>query len=151
MSIYHELYTVIIAALPVLELRGALPLAVFVWEVDPVRAYFLSVFGNFLPVIPLLFFWRHCAQWFSERSPLFRRAWEDKLAKTRVQHEHRFQNLKSLALFTLVAIPLPFTGAWTGTIAAFVFGISFPRAAFTIGLGIMVAGLLVFGGLGLFL
>ena len=151
MSLYHELYTVIVAALPVVELRGALPLAIFVWEVAPFKAYVLSVIGNFLPVIPLLFFWRHCAQWLSHRSPLFQRLWEDKLAKTRVRHAHRFENLKSLALFTLVAVPLPFTGAWTGTVAAFVFGVSFPRAAFTIGVGIIVAGLLVLGGLGLFL
>jgi len=54
--ISKEVLTVVIAALPVAELRGAIPLAIFAWGITPFNAYVLGVVGNFLPVVPLLFF-----------------------------------------------------------------------------------------------
>ena len=48
--------TMIIAALPISELRGAIPVAMGVYGMDPFPAYFFSVIGNMLPVVPILLF-----------------------------------------------------------------------------------------------
>ncbi|PIY78741.1 MAG: ligand-binding protein SH3, partial [Parcubacteria group bacterium CG_4_10_14_0_8_um_filter_35_7] len=63
--------------------------------------------------------------------------------RTRSRHSRKFKKWKSLALIVLVAIPLPMTGAWTGSIAAFIFGISYFKALGLIFLGVVIAGLIV--------
>jgi uncharacterized membrane protein len=146
MDKYSELATIFIAMMPVVELRMALPTAIFIWGMPPMQAYLFSVIGNFIPVIPLIIFWRYCTEWISNRVPAFKFFWERKLLKTRTKYEKKFENTKFIALFLLVAIPLPFTGAWTGTVASHIFGISLWRSALAIGLGIIVSGLLVLGG-----
>jgi len=55
-SVPHSVATVFIAALPIAELRGAIPVAIGVYGMDPLKAYMLAVIGNMLPVIPLLLF-----------------------------------------------------------------------------------------------
>ncbi|MAF79692.1 ligand-binding protein SH3 [bacterium] len=149
MTIYWIL-TVLIAALPVAELRGAIPLAVFVWNISPLTAFFLAVIGNFLIVIPLLWFWHFAVHRLAKRYHFVHRCKEWMFDRTHRRHGGKFELLKEFALFFLVAIPLPFTGAWTGTVAAYLFGVPFWRAVLWIGLGIIFAGILVGVGVGLF-
>ncbi|HDH31646.1 MAG TPA: ligand-binding protein SH3, partial [Candidatus Wolfebacteria bacterium] len=61
----------------------------------------------------------------------------------RKRHNHHFEIWKGLALILFVAIPLPFTGAWSGTVAAFIFGIPIWKAILMIGTGILISGLIV--------
>ena len=138
-----ELLTILTAALPVSELRGAIPAAVFVWQLPIWKAYLLAIFGNFLPVIPLLLFWRYLSEWLSRRSYWFNRFFAWLFERTQRNHSHRFEVLEELALLIFVAVPLPFTGAWAGTAAAFVFNLSFWKSVLMIGLGIIISGLLV--------
>ena len=147
----NDFFTVIVAAMPVLELRGALPLALLGFKMEPLRAYFLSVFGNFLPVIPLLLFWHHIIHRLAARFYFVRRCKEWWFLRIESKHKKSFEILKEVALFVFVAIPLPLTGAWSGTVAAYVFGIPFWRAVIVIGLGIAAAGLVVLTASGLFL
>lgn len=143
MNMEKEILTILIAASPISELRGAIPIAVFLWNFSVGKAYLLSVFGNFLPVIPLLFFWKYLAEWLSHRIYFLNRFFTWLFEMTRRRHNHHFEIWRELALIVFVAIPLPFTGAWSGTIAAFVFGIPFRRAILDIGLGILISGLIV--------
>ncbi len=138
-----ELLTILIAASPISELRGAIPTAIFLWHFSALKAYFLSVFGNFLPVIPLLFFLKYLTGWLSHRVYFFNRFFNWLFERTRKRHNHHFEVWKELALVIFVAIPLPFTGAWSGALVAFVFGISLRRAALDIGLGILISGLII--------
>ena len=146
----EKILTVIVAALPVAELRGAIPLAIFRWGISPFEAYILAVVGNFLPVIPLLWFWEHAAHRVMAWHPFFHRTFHWVFERTHRKHGKKFEVAKELALFVFVAIPLPLTGAWTGTVVAYLFGIPFWKAALSIGLGIVVAGILVGVGVGLF-
>jgi uncharacterized membrane protein len=139
-----EILTLLIAASPFLEIRAAIPVAVILWEFSPLKAYFLGVLGNFLPVIPLLLFWKFAAEQLSRRFYLANRFLAWLFERTRRRYSDHFEFWQDIALFIFVAIPLPFTGAWSGSIFAFVFGNSFWRAVAMIGLGIMVAGLAVF-------
>lgn len=143
--------TILVAALPVGELRAAIPLAIFRWGIAPLPAYLLSVFGNFLPVIPLLWFWEHAAHRLMAWHPFFHRAFHWIFDRTHRKHGKKFATASAFALCVFVAIPLPMTGAWSGTVASYLFGIPFWKAVCAIAGGIFVSGILVFSGIGLFL
>ncbi|MEK7479329.1 MAG: small multi-drug export protein [Patescibacteria group bacterium] len=147
----HAFLTILIAALPIGELRAAIPLAIFRWGISPFYAYTFSVIGNFLPVIPLLWFWEHAAHRIMALHPFFHRALHWVFERTQRKHGKKFETASVFALFVFVAIPLPLTGAWTGTVAAYLFGISFWKSVLAIGAGILVSGLLVLASVGLFL
>lgn len=138
-----EILTILIAASPVLELRGAIPVAIFAFGISPFEAYVLGVVGSFLPVIPLLFFWNILYEKLVHRLYFLNRFFAWLFERTRAMHGKHFGVWKELALLFFVAIPLPFTGAWSGTVAAFVFGVPPRRAAFMITFGIIISGLVV--------
>ncbi|RJQ53213.1 MAG: ligand-binding protein SH3 [Actinobacteria bacterium] len=137
------LVTLLVAMTPVGELRAALPLALTHYKLSLPVAFSVSVVGNMIPVIVLVYLLDPLQRWLSDHSPLFRRLFEWLFARTRRKHSRRFEALGSLALVTFVAIPLPMTGAWSGVLAAFVFGVR-PRAAIPlIGAGVIAAGVIV--------
>lgn len=139
-SVPPSISTIILGSLPVGELRGAIPIAIGAYGMNPMEAYLLAVAGNMLPVIPLLLFLdpvssylRKFRSWDRFFSWLFNR--------TRRTHTDRFERYGTWALTMFVAIPLPVTGAWTGCAAAFVFGINFRHALAAIFAGILISGL----------
>ncbi|MDD2438722.1 MAG: small multi-drug export protein [Methanosarcinaceae archaeon] len=136
------LATLIMGALPISELRGAIPVAIGIYGMDPVLAYALSVLGNLLPVLPLLLFLGPVSDWL-RRFRIFELFFTWLFARTRRKHSERFEKYGSLALTLFVAVPLPVTGAWTGCAAAFVFGIKFKYAFPAIFAGVLIAGLIV--------
>lgn len=146
----NDFLIVLTSALPVAELRGAIPLAVFVFKMELWRAYVFGVIGNLLPVIPLLIFWHFLADKFAAKFHIVHRCREWWFGKVRKNHADKFGALKEIALFVFVAIPLPFTGAWSGTVAAYVFGIPFWKSVIAIGAGVLVSGLIVVFSVGFF-
>lgn len=143
-SVPHPVATVLIATLPIAELRGAIPISIGVYGMDPWTAYILAVIGNMLPVVPLLLFLESVSNY------LRRWAFWDVFFRwlfTRTYHRHnsRFEKYGTIALCMFVAIPLPVTGAWTGCAAAFVLGIQFRHAFVAILAGVMLAGIIVTG------
>ncbi len=141
-SFPHWIATVMIGATPVFELRGAIPIALGIYGMDPAAAYFFAVLGNMLPVIPLLLFLEPVSR-FLRRYRIFDIFFTWLFGRTRRNHSERFERYGTLALVLFVAIPLPVTGAWTGCAAAFVFGIRFIHAFSAILLGVLIAGLIV--------
>jgi uncharacterized membrane protein len=131
----------LIAALPISELRGAIPLALTVYKMPIIQAYFCAVLGNILPVVFLLLYLRPFF--------IFLRRWHyfelffSWLFKRTRRHEEQYEKFGALFLLFFVAVPLPVTGAWTGSVAAFVFGIRFKYAFPSILGGIIIAGLIV--------
>ncbi len=138
-----ELFTLFIAASPLLELRGAIPVGIFGFSFAPLKAYVLGIIGSFLPVLPLLFFWNFLYEKAVHRFYFLNRFFAWLFERTRAKHQERFEFWKDLGLLIFVAVPLPFTGAWSGTVAAFVFGIPIKTAALMIALGNMISGLIV--------
>ncbi len=151
-SIPHPVATALMAAMPVGELRVAIPVAIGVYGMDPLTAYIVAVIGNMLPVIPLLLFLESVSNYL--RRWVFWDVFFNWLF-TRTYHRHngKFERYGTIALLFFVAIPLPVTGAWTGCAAAFVFGIQFRHAFLAILGGVMLAGIIVtsivLGGLGI--
>lgn len=140
-NIPHELIVVIVSALPIAELRLALPLAINLFDMPWHKAFCLAIIGNLLPVPILLLFLdsltrvicrieagRKLVNWVFERT------------RRRKKTIERYEKI-GLTLF--VAIPLPVTGAWTGSIAAFLLGLRFRYAFLSILTGIIIAGAIV--------
>ncbi len=136
------LVVLLAAALPVSELRGAIPLAIGVYGYDPWQAYLLAVLGNLLPVVPLLLFLGPVSDWL-RRFTFWDKFFTWLFSRTRRKYirEHESFSLTALALF--VAVPLPVTGAWTGCAIAFLVGFRFWPAFAAISIGVLLAGVIV--------
>lgn len=139
----QELAIFLISMLPIVELRGAIPLAVGGYHMSYGIAYLLSVAGNMVPAILLVYGLRSFVAFVRERSLIGKRFfdWLYKRTYNKLLKKHDVYGAFALALF--VAVPLPVTGAWTASIAATVFNIR-PRVALLyIFLGVLVAGIIV--------
>jgi uncharacterized membrane protein len=140
-GIAKELIVVIIAILPIIELRGALPVAINVFNMPWYWAYCLAVIGNMLPVPILLLFFEALARIVS-KVEIGRRLVNWVLERTR-RHGKFIQRYERIGLMLFVAIPLPFTGAWTGSIAAFLMGMKFRYSFLSILCGVLISGAIV--------
>lgn len=149
-SIPPELATVIIANLPFIELRGAIPFALY-YGISPISAYTLAVIGNLIPIIFILAWLKPISSFLMKRSLFFNRFFNWLFIRTRAKHNKKIKQWGPLALIILVAIPLPMTGGWTGALVAFLFGFSFKKAFALITLGVLTAGIIVLlASLGIF-
>lgn len=132
----------LLSALPISELRGGLPLALAL-GFSPPAAYALAVAGNLLPVpLLLLGLGRIVALLEAVPGPLGRGVGryvrlQEGRGRTRVARWGAW------ALLLVVAIPLPMTGAWTGSLIAVLLGIPARRALLPIALGVLLAGVVV--------
>ena len=143
-----ELKIFLIAMTPFGELRAAIPIALEIYKLPILSAYFWSVLGNLVPVILILKGLKITSEKLSRRIYFFNRFFAWLFERTRNNHAQKVEKWKELALLLLVAIPLPFTGAWTGSLVAFVFGFPFKKAFPLIVIGVMSAGVIVtFGAL----
>lgn len=128
------------AMMPVVELRGAIPLGISL-GMSPVEACAVAVLGNLVPVVPVMLFLRYTAGWL-RRFPSVRQATDWFFARTRAR-SRVVQKYGPIGLALFVAVPLPSTGAWTAAIAAFLFGIGIRKAFAAIALGTALAGVIV--------
>ena len=136
-----ELVVLFVAALPVLELRGALPLAINVFELPWYYALTLAVIGNLLPVPFILLFLEAITRALS-RIAFFNRVLGWLFERTR-RRGRIVERYKRIGLVLFVAIPLPVTGAWTGSLAAVLFGLKLKTAFLSILVGVFIAGIIV--------
>ena len=136
-----ELVVLVISALPVLELRGALPVAINLFHFPWYYALLLAIIGNLLPVPFLLLFLSNISRLLSKIG-IFEKMlhWLFEHTRRRGKIINRYERI-GLALF--VAIPLPVTGAWTGSLAAVIFGLKFKHAFLSIFAGVLIAGAIV--------
>ncbi len=141
LDIPPRLLTVVIAALPIFELRGAIPVAILAGNLGWQEAYVFAVIGNFLPVIPILLLLERVSNWLM-RYPIWNRFFTWLFARTRRKGK-LIERFEALGLAMFVAVPLPVTGAWTGCVAAFLFKIPLRTAVPMIVCGILTAGVIV--------
>ena len=140
-NVSRELITVLISALPIVELRGALPVAIYSFDMPWYKAYYLSVIGNLLPVPLLLFLLERLAKVIS----LFKggKMVVDWVFEHTRRRGRMIEKYEKIGLMLFVAIPSPFTGAWTGSIAAFLLGLKVRYAFLSVSLGVIIAGAIV--------
>jgi uncharacterized membrane protein len=135
--------TFIVAMMPIGELRVSLPLALTKLNMSLPLAFLISVVGNMFPVIFIAYFLEPVSRFLSKHSKFFEWFFEWLFRYTRKKHSKKFEVFEEIALVTFVAIPLPMTGAWSGALAAFVFGIPPKKSLPLITLGVIGAGIIV--------
>ncbi len=141
MSNYLKIFFLSMA--PISELRGAIPLGILKYHLPWFKVFLISILGNILPIIFLLIFLEKVSLFLKKRINFFEKLWDWILKASYKRHKKKFELLGSLALISLVAIPLPLTGAWTGALASFIFKVKFRSALILIFLGVVIAGIVV--------
>jgi len=136
-----ELVVLIISALPITELRGALPVAINLFHFPWHYALLLAVIGNLLPV-PLILLFLDAFSRLLSKIGIFKRALDWLFEHTR-RRGKIIERYERIGLMLFVAIPLPMTGAWTGSLAAVLFGLKFKHAFLSIFAGILISGTIV--------
>jgi uncharacterized membrane protein len=140
MTIGTALLILGVSAAPIAELRGGIPLAI-ARGYPATAAFFLAIAGNLL-VVPLLLVGLRYGEDLFLRWRVSRILLEWLFARTR-RKGRWIERAGPAALVLLVAIPLPGTGAWTGAIAARLFGIPTRAALLWITVGVLIAGIVV--------
>jgi len=139
-DIPKEYLVMIMAFLPISELRGAIPLALS-FGMSLQKAFWLSVLGNALPVVPILFLLKPVSNSLS-KFRIFERFFDWFFERTK-KNSDSIQKWETLGLAIFVAIPLPMTGAWSGAVAASLLKMKFRYALIGNLLGILGAGVIV--------
>lgn len=133
----------ITAMVPIGELRAAIPIGLTIYGLNIIETYIISVIGNMIPIIFIIFLLEPVSVFLSKHSRFFKWFFNWLFNHTRKRHSHRFEVLEEIALVMFVAIPLPITGAWSGALASFVFGIPPRKSLPLIFLGVLIAGVVV--------
>lgn len=139
-----ELVIFLTSMLPLSELRGAIPLGILVYNMPAWYAFLWAVLGNLIPIIFIIWGLDLLINKFLiHKIYIFNRFFTWLFERTQRKHSKKVERWGELALVIFVAIPLPGTGVWTGSLIAFVFGIPAKRAFPLIALGVLIAGILV--------
>ena len=154
--LWKILVVLLISMIPLIELRGAIPVAVGMdlglpeWLV-----LIVAIIGNMIPVPIIYFFARKILNWGSKcKWKPFKKFCNFCLKKGEKAGQELLKKVKGgvyWALFLFVAIPIPGTGAWTGTLAASILNLDFKKTMIAILAGVLTAGLIMLAvSLGLF-
>ncbi len=128
---------------PIGELRVAIPLGIVFYNLNSSLVYLVATIGNLIPVLFLLLFLGPVSGLLSKKFKLFERFFSWLFKRTRRKYNSKIEKYGVFALPLFVAVPLPITGGWTGSLIAFLFGIPFKKAFPSIAAGIMIAGVIV--------
>ena len=150
------LYIFFISMVPLIELRGAIPVSQIL-SLPLIPSYIVCILGNMLPVPIIYLFARKVLEWGADK-PVIGKFFTFCLEKG----EKGGQKLQAkagrglfLALLLFVGIPLPGTGAWTGTLAASILDMDFKSSILAVILGVLLAGIIMLlvsvAGVGLFM
>ena len=138
------LYVFLISMVPLIELRGAIPYSQL-FGLPLLPSYIIAVIGNMLPVPIIFLFARNVLEWGSDKPVI------GKFFSFCLEKGHKGgQKLKEkagkglpIALLLFVGIPLPGTGAWTGTLAASLLDMDFKSSVIAVMLGVLLAGIIM--------
>ena len=146
----------LVSMVPLIELRGAIPIAVGMGvELPEWAILIIAIIGNLIPVPFIYWFARKVLEWGSKcKWKTFKKFCDFCLKKGEKAGDKLLAKAKGgvyWALFLFVAIPIPGTGAWTGTLAASILKLDFKKTMISIIAGVITAGLIMLAvSLGLF-
>ena len=134
----------LISMVPIVELRGALPWAI-VNGLPVIPAYIVCIIGNMVPVPFIYLFARKALEWGSDKRIVGKPCnfCLDKGDRAGKKMEEKAGRGLFLALLLFVGIPIPGTGAWTGTLAASILDMDFKSSCLAVMLGVLLAGIIM--------
>jgi predicted membrane protein len=129
---------------PLVELRGAIPYSV-IFGLDFLPSYIVCIVGNMLPVPFIFFFARRVLEWGADKKYIgkFFSFCLEKGHKGGTKLQKKAGKGLFVALLLFVGIPLPGTGAWTGTLAASILDMDFKTSVIAVMLGVILAGVIM--------
>jgi uncharacterized membrane protein len=136
-----EVAVILISALPVSELRGAIPVGIGIYKFSIIKTFILALVGNLSFVIPFLWFINNLHVYFMKvyyYNKFF--TWWFNKVKPKTKDIEKYEYI---GLMLFVAIPLPATGAWSGCVASYILGLDFWKSVVAIFAGVLIAGVIV--------
>ncbi|NMB27717.1 MAG: small multi-drug export protein [Tissierellia bacterium] len=137
----NEILVMMVAAMPISELRGAIPLGISL-GLSPIHSTIISILGN-MAIVPILLKILVPVMNYLEKTIIFSKTIGWVKERTLKRTRSTIKKYSLLGLFILVAIPIPTTGAWTGCIAASLLKLDYKSSLFVILSGVFIAGLIV--------
>ncbi len=128
--------------LPITELRGAIPLG-FLIGLPADVTFIYAIVGNFLPVFLILWVLDPISKFLSRHIAFFEKFFDKLYKRTHDKHLDAIEKYGPIFLIIFVAIPLPGSGAWTGSLIAFLFGIKYWKALLYIFVGLLGAATII--------
>lgn len=132
---------IVLSMLPIAELRGGIPYAIFN-GISPVLAYFICVGANIM-AFPIVHFFLEFLHPYFMKVKLYENLFDKIVVRTRKKIEGNIEKWGFWGLMIFVMIPLPVTGAYTGSFAAWLFNIQKKKAFMSVALGVVIAGIIV--------
>lgn len=133
----------LLAMLPVIELRGAIPYGLFILKLDPITTSLFAIAGNVAPIYFIMRFLDPFVPWLFRKSEWCKKHIEKYFQRLHHKHSKKFNDVGYAALATFVAIPLPGTGGWTGAVLAYLFNLPKLQSFIAILLGIIGAAVIM--------
>ncbi|MCJ7688210.1 MAG: small multi-drug export protein [Clostridiaceae bacterium] len=129
------------SAVPLVEMKGAIPIGIYTYNINPLTVFFLSFVGSLLPVPFILIFFNKIFDFLGKYKFFsgFYNLIDRKISKNRA----KFEKFEEIALITFIAIPLPTTGVWTGTAVAAFLKLDFKKSIMCAVIGSFICGIIV--------
>ncbi|MEW6087276.1 MAG: small multi-drug export protein [bacterium] len=137
-GISPEIKIFLMSMVPVIEARGAIPVAIQIYGMHWFKAFILSVAGNVIPVAPILLILGYFLK-FLTRTAFYNKI-STGLAEYKQGKNEIIEKYETLGLMVLVSIPFPILGIWSAGILAFLLGVKFWHAFISISLGVFISG-----------
>ena len=135
------IYTILLSMLPIAELRGGIPYALSN-DINPVTAYLISCGANMM-VFPIVYIFMSFFHGMFSKIDWYSNLFDKIVIRTRAKVGDNIERWGFWGLMVFVMVPLPVTGAYTGTFAAWIFGIKKRKAFLAVSLGVLISGLIV--------
>ena len=136
----------LVSMVPIVELRGAIPIAIDVYHLNLVPSFIICIIGNMVPVPLIYFLARKVLEWGKDKKVIGKFFnWclvKGERAGNKLQRSIGKKGT-FVALLLFVGIPLPGTGAWTGTLAASFLDLDFKRTVIAVVCGVLLAGVIM--------
>ena len=141
-TVGEELCVFFCSMLPIIELRGAIPMGA-AFGLPWWQTYLISIVGNMLPVPIILLFVKSVLNWMAGCKVKFFNKVANKMFEKAEKNREKIEKYAFWGLTLFVAIPLPATGAWTGTLVAALFDMKFWKSLLSALIGVMIAGVVM--------
>ena len=141
-TVGEELCVFFCSMLPIIELRGAIPMGAF-FDLPWWQTYLIAIIGNMLPVPIILLFVKSVLNWMAGCKVKFFNKVANKMFEKAEKNRAKIERYAFWGLTLFVAIPLPATGAWTGTLVAALFDMKFWKSFLSALVGVLIAGVVM--------
>ncbi len=134
---------ILLSMAPISELRGAIPLGILVYHLNPMTVAFISMLFNMVPAVGIILFFNWAMPYLKRYFPRLG-MWIERFSKGRKEkHGKKVEKYGLLAITAFVAVPFPLTGAWTGSLLSVLFSMPRFKSILAVGIGIIIAASVV--------